>query len=151
MGAQFGYEGSYTLQEVCPASYEIGEKFKNLISFLSFFKKSGQLYMLDRLSNAIDANTVLSILAEMESLVARLKPQSGNYCFVDEIEEIEVEWYRRLGVEDVEPVKEKGRYIIRVECPRWPSKDELELLARCIEEMKIRPTSIIAYVYAYGW
>jgi hypothetical protein len=104
--------------------------------------------MLDRLSNAIDASTVLSILAEMESLVARLKPQSGNYCLIDEIDEREVEWYRRLGVE---PVEEGGRYIIRVECPRWPSKDELELLARCIEEMKIRPTNIIAYVYAYGW
>jgi hypothetical protein len=104
--------------------------------------------MLDRLSNAIDASTVLSILAEMESLVARLKPQSGNYCLIDKIDEREVEWYRRLGVE---PVEEEGRYIIRVECPRWPSKDELELLARCIEEMKIRPTNIIAYVYAYGW
>jgi hypothetical protein len=136
------------MQEVCPAPYEIGEKFRNLISFLSFFKRSGQLYMLDRLSNAIDASTVLSILAEMESLVARLKPQSGNYCLIDEIDEREVEWYRRLGVE---PVEEGGRYIIRVECPRWPSKDELELLARCIEEMKIRPTNIIAYVYAYGW
>jgi hypothetical protein len=148
METQFGYEGSHTMQEVCPAPYEIGEKFRNLISFLSFFKRSGQLYMLDRLSNAIDASTVLSILAEMESLVARLKPQSGNYCFIDEIEEREVEWYRRLGVE---PVEEEERYIIRVECPRWPSKDELELLARCIEEMKTRPTSIIAYVYAYGW
>jgi hypothetical protein len=148
MGTQFGYEGSHTIQEVCPAPYEIGEKFKNLISFLSFFKRSGQLYMLDRLSNAIDASTVLSILAEMESLVARLKPQSGNYCLIDEIDEREVEWYKRLGVE---PVKEEGRYIIRVECPRWPSKDELELLARCIKEMKIRPTNIIAYVYAYGW
>jgi hypothetical protein len=103
--------------------------------------------MLDRLSNAIDASTVLSILAEMESLVARLKPQSGNYCLIDKIDEREVEWYRRLGVE---PVKEEEEYIIRVECPRWPSKDELELLARCIEEMKIRPTNIIAYVYAYG-
>jgi hypothetical protein len=135
------------MQEVCPAPYEMGEKFRNLISFLSFFKRSGQLYMLDRLSNAIDASTVLSILAEMESLVARLKPQSGNYCLIDKIDEREVEWYRRLGVE---PVKEEEEYIIRVECPRWPSKDELELLARCIEEMKIRPTNIIAYVYAYG-
>lgn len=134
---------------------KISEKYRGIISLLRFFRRTGQLYMLDRFANALDASMALGMLREMMSIVDRLKPKvvrvgdkELKVCYDEVISNEEAEWYRHLGAR-VEEVGDRKLHVL-VECPARPSEDELENLRKDIESMNIKPSELVALAYARG-
>ncbi len=128
-------------EQKCNVEHErIPEEFEGLIDFLTFFRKYGKLHLIDIFANTYDEKSVINIINELESLVARL-PRAGNLCVDEEVREDEVSWYQWLGAK-----VEKGR--LKIPCPRPIPRNEIQKLIICMKEGKIMPRDIVAFVYA---
>lgn len=131
---------------------ELSKRYGGIISLLKFFRRTGQLYMLDRFANALDASMALDIIREMMGIVDRLKPEvvkigdkELRVCYNEVVGSEDAEWYRHLGAR-VEKINEELHVL--VECPAMPSEGELENLRKEIENMNIKPSELVALAYA---
>ena len=145
-------EDEKELERLCSRS-GIPSNFANLVAFLRFFRKAGMLSVLDTLAMTTDPGQAMKMLEELLSLAQRLTPQKidgRDCCHIERLGRergAEAEWYKRLGAY----VKEEGNeYLVCIECPRIPDKDELSAFSCCIERGRLTFSDVIVYALAWG-
>ena len=130
---------------------EVSKRYEGVISLLRFLRRCNKLSEVDKFASAPDAETAIDILRNMMSTVYRnvVVRDGKKYCFEEEVKPDEKAVYEFLcGKDCVNEVG--GRYVVRVECPKLPTEEELESLRKELEGGRLKPSTLAAMALARG-
>ena len=121
------------------------EEFGGVLSLLRFLRRAGRLSEVDKFASAPDAKSAVEVLREAMSLVYRSR--RGGYCVEEKISAEDVSRFEYLcGKKCIEG--RGGKYVLRVECPRLPTDEELAKLYDALKSGRLKPSVLAALALA---